>query len=51
MTHLEDKTTLNKKLFFQWLRIYLAMQGKLVRSLVQEDPTYCGATKPMSHKY
>ena len=23
------------------------MQGTLVRSLVQEDPTCCGATKPM----
>ena len=30
----------------QWLRICLAMQGTLVRSLIQEDLTCCGATKP-----
>ena len=30
----------------QWLRIYLAMQGTLVWSLVQEDPTCLGAAKP-----
>ena len=28
----------------QWLRICLPMQGTRVWSLVQEDPTYCGAT-------
>ena len=27
-------------LVVQWLRIYLAMQGTLVRSLVWEDPIY-----------
>ena len=30
----------------QWLRIYRSMQGTQVRSLVWEDPTYRGATKP-----
>ena len=35
----------------QWLRIRLPMQGTLVRSLVQEDPTCCGATKPVRHDY
>ena len=35
----------------QWLRICLLMQGTWVRSLVGEDPTCCGATKPMSHNY
>ena len=35
----------------QWLRICLPMQGTLVRSLVQEDPTCCGATKPVYHNY
>ena len=30
----------------QWLRIHLAMQGTLVQSVVQEDPTCRGATKP-----
>ena len=34
----------------QWLRICLAMQGTLVRSLVQ-DPTCHGATKPVHHNY
>ena len=35
----------------QWLRIYLPMQGTRVRSLVQEDPTCRGATKPVRHNY
>ena len=35
----------------QWLRILLPMQGTWVRSLVQEDPTCCRATKPMHHNY
>ena len=35
----------------QWLRIHLPMQGTWVRALVQEDPTGCGATKPMCHNY
>ena len=35
----------------QWLRICLPMQGTQVRSLVQEDPTCHGATKPASHSY
>ena len=29
----------------QWLRICLAMQGTLLRSLIQGDLTRCGATK------
>ena len=29
----------------QWLRIRLPMEGTPVRSLAQEDPTCCGATK------
>ncbi|KAJ8792811.1 hypothetical protein J1605_003996 [Eschrichtius robustus] len=35
----------------QWLRIHLPMQGSQVRALVQEDPTCCGAAKPMHHNY
>ena len=31
----------------QWLRICLPMQGTRIQALVQEDPTCCGATKPM----
>ena len=27
------------------------MQGTQLLSLVQADPTYCGATKPMHHNY
>ena len=27
------------------------MQGTLVQALVWEDPTCCGATKPVHHKY
>ena len=33
----------------QWLRICLAVQGTLVLSLIQEDLTCCGATKPEHH--
>ena len=35
----------------QWLRIRLPMQGTQVRSLVWEDPTCHGTTKPASHNY
>ena len=35
----------------QWLRIRLPMQGTRVRALVWEDPTCCGATKPMRQNY
>ena len=31
----------------QLLRICLPMQGTRVQALVQEDPTCCGAMKPM----
>ena len=35
----------------QWIRIRLPMQGTQVRSLVQEDPTCRGATKPECHNF
>ena len=35
----------------QWLRIRLPMQGTRVRALVWEDPTCCGAAKPVCHIY
>ena len=35
----------------QWLRLHLAMQGTWVQTLVQEDSTCHGATKPTSHNY
>ena len=38
-------------LVVQWLRICLAKQGTPVRSLVWEDPTCCGGTKPVRHNY
>ena len=38
-------------LVVQWLRIRLPMQGTQVRGLVREDPTCCGATKPVCYSY
>ena len=35
----------------QWLRICLPLQGTQIRALVREDPTCCGATKPVYHNY
>ena len=35
----------------QWLKLCLAMKGTLVRSLVWEDLTCLGATKPVRHNY
>ena len=35
----------------QWLRIRLPMQGTWVWSLLREDPTCHGATKPVRHNY
>ena len=35
----------------QWLGIHLPMQGTQVQSLVWEDSTCQGATKPMHHSY
>ena len=34
-----------------WLRIRLPMQGTWVQALVQEDPTYHRAIKPLCHNY
>ena len=35
----------------QWWRIHLPMQKTQVQSLIQEDPTCRGATKPEHHSY
>ena len=35
----------------QWLRICLPVEGTWVQSLVWEDPTCRGATKPVCHDY
>ena len=42
---------LGTSLVAQWLRIRLPLQGTRARSLVQEDSTCHGATKPVSHNY
>ncbi|KAJ8790596.1 hypothetical protein J1605_004569 [Eschrichtius robustus] len=46
-----QKSHLWASLVAQWLRIRLPMQGTRVRALVQEDPTCCGAIKPVLHNY
>ena len=45
------KNYLGTSLVARWLRIRLPVQGTRVRSLVQEDPTCCGETKPVHHNY
>ena len=45
------KNEYRASLVAQWLRICLPMQGTRVRALVWEDPTCCGATRPVSHNY
>ena len=40
---------LRASLVVQWLRLQLPMKGTWVRSLMGDDPTCCGATKPMCH--
>ena len=42
---------LGTSLVVQWLRILLTMQGTRVWSLVWEDPTCRGETKPVCHDY
>ena len=44
-------TNSRASLVAQWLRIHLLIQGTRVRALVREDPTCCGATKPVRHNY
>ena len=46
-----QKTTSAASLVVQWLRIHFAVQGMPVPTLVREDPTCLGATKPMSRNY
>ena len=41
------KATIRTSLVVQELSLYLQAQWTQVRTLVQEDPTYCRATKPM----
>ena len=44
-----SKSPSRTSLMAQCLRTCLPMQGMWVQSLVQEDPTCLGATKPMDH--
>ena len=45
------KVVYGTSLVVQWLRIHLPVQGTRVQSLIREDPTCCGATKPVCHNY
>ena len=45
------KAFVRTSLVVQWLGIHLPMQGTWVWSLVWEDLTWCGGTKPMGHTY
>ena len=47
----EDCVGQGASLVVQWLRICLPMQGTRVRTLLWEDPTCWGATRPESHNY
>ena len=47
----ESVKTCRASLVARWLRIRLPMQGTRVRTLVWEDPTCRGATRPVSHNY
>ena len=51
LSEVSQKVKDRASLVAQWQRICLPMQGTWVRSLVQEDPTCHGATKPMRHNY
>ena len=48
---IKKETLLGTSLVAQWLRIHLPMQETRVRSLVRDDPTCHGATKPVRHNY
>ena len=45
------KLAARTSLVAQWIRIYLPIKGTQVWSLVQEDSTCRGTTKPASHNY
>ena len=47
----ESKNECRTSLVAQRLRIRLPMRGTRARALVWEDPTCCGATKPVRHNY
>ena len=45
----EEQKYPRASLVAQWLRVCLPMRGTRVRALVWEDPTCCGAARPVSH--
>ena len=49
--NLYENPMVGTSLIAQWLIIRLLTQGTWVPSLVWEDPTCCGAPKPVSHNY
>ena len=49
--NLGTKPKARASLVAQWLRIHLPMQGTRVQTLVREDPTCHGATKPVRRNY
>ena len=42
---------LGMSLMIPWLRVLLSVQETQVQSLVWDDPTYHGETKPVGHNY
>ena len=46
-----NKYGMNISLVAQWISIHQPMQETQGQSLVQEDSTYCRATKPMHRHY
>ena len=49
--HAKKETHTETYLVAQWLRPCPPIQGTWVRAVVWDDPTYCGATKPVRHDY
>ena len=47
----QTKHWIGVSLVAQWQRICLPIQKRWVQSLIQEDPTCCGATIPVCHDY
>jgi len=45
------KEEIGTSLVVQWIKICLPVQGTWVQSLVREDPTGHGITKPIHHSY
>ena len=46
-----SESSVGTSLGVQWLRIHVPTQGSQVQSLVREDPTCHGATRPLHSDY